>query len=55
MLKNKPNGQFRLPHERDAIVEFMRQLPVRKIPGIGRVGERLLDAIGVKVCKPELK
>ena len=28
----------------------MRDLPIRKIPGIGRVSERLLDSIGVKVC-----
>jgi len=27
----------------------MRELPIRKIPGIGRVSERLLDSIGVKV------
>ncbi|THH10653.1 hypothetical protein EW145_g1183 [Phellinidium pouzarii] len=48
--KNKPNGQFQLPFERDAIMNFMRDLPVRKIPGIGRVGERVLEAIGVKTC-----
>jgi len=28
----------------------MRDLPIRKIPGIGRVSERLLDSIGVTVC-----
>jgi DNA polymerase kappa len=27
----------------------MRDLPIRKIPGIGRVTERLLDSIGIKV------
>jgi hypothetical protein len=27
----------------------MQDLPIRKIPGIGRVSERLLDSIGVKV------
>jgi hypothetical protein len=27
----------------------MRDLSIRKIPGIGRVNERLLDAIGIKV------
>ncbi|KAI5123920.1 hypothetical protein M0805_006338 [Coniferiporia weirii] len=48
--KNKPNGQFQLPFERDAIMEFMRDLPVRKVPGIGRVGERVLEAIDVKTC-----
>lgn len=27
----------------------MRDLSIRKIPGIGRVNERLLDSIGIKV------
>jgi hypothetical protein len=28
----------------------MRDLSIRKIPGIGRVNERLLESIGIKVC-----
>jgi DNA polymerase kappa len=48
--KNKPNGQFKLPSERGAIMAFMRDLPTRKVNGIGRVWERELDAIGVKTC-----
>ncbi|KAI0315702.1 hypothetical protein OF83DRAFT_1061610, partial [Amylostereum chailletii] len=48
--KNKPNGQYHLPRERDAIVNFMHDLPIRKIPGVGRVNERLLDSIGIKTC-----
>lgn len=28
----------------------MQELPIRKIPGIGRVSERLLDSIGIKTC-----
>lgn len=48
---NKPNGQFRLPNERRAILEFMSDLPVRKVNGIGKVFERQLDAIGVKKCR----
>ncbi|KAL2823464.1 hypothetical protein BDW59DRAFT_96989 [Aspergillus cavernicola] len=47
---NKPNGQYRVPNSRDAIMEFMRDLPMRKINGVGRVFERELDAIGVKTC-----
>ncbi|KAI9051831.1 hypothetical protein LZ554_004093 [Drepanopeziza brunnea f. sp. 'monogermtubi'] len=47
---NKPNGQFQLPIERNAIMAFMRDLPTRKVNGIGRVFERELDAIGVKTC-----
>ena len=49
-VKNKPNGQFHLPFEREAITAFMHDLPIRKIPGIGRVNERMLDSIGIKAC-----
>ncbi|KAI9455457.1 DNA/RNA polymerase [Lactarius psammicola] len=48
--KNKPNGQFHLPHTPKAIKEFMLGLSIRKIPGVGRVNERLLESIGVKTC-----
>ena len=48
--KNKPNGQFYLPFDRKTIVTFMHDLPIRKIQGVGRVNERLLEAIGIKTC-----
>ncbi|KDQ57446.1 hypothetical protein JAAARDRAFT_129936 [Jaapia argillacea MUCL 33604] len=48
--KNKPNGQFHLPFDRKVITAFMYDLSIRKIPGIGRVNERLLDSIGIKTC-----
>lgn len=44
---NKPNGQYVLPSERAAIMEFMRDLPSRKVNGIGRVFERELAAVGI--------
>lgn len=47
---NKPNGQYLLPNERCAILNFMRDLPCRKVNGVGRVFERELAAIGVKNC-----
>lgn len=47
---NKPNGQFRLPNDRERIMMFMRSLPARKVNGIGRVFERELDAIGIRTC-----
>jgi DNA polymerase kappa len=47
---NKPNGQFVLPRERTAIMAFMRDLPCRKVNGIGRVLERELASVGVKTC-----
>lgn len=48
--RNKPNGQFRVANDRTTILAFMRELPTRKVNGVGRVFERELDAIGVKTC-----
>ncbi|WWD17130.1 hypothetical protein CI109_101567 [Kwoniella shandongensis] len=48
--KNKPNGQYELPFDRATITKFMRDLPVRKIPGFGRVTERCLEGLGVETC-----
>lgn len=48
--RNKPNGQFRVASDRATILAFMRDLPTRKVNGVGRVFERELDAIGIKTC-----
>lgn len=48
--RNKPNGQFRVANNRVTILAFMRDLPARKVNGVGRVFERELDAIGIKTC-----
>ncbi|WVW84095.1 hypothetical protein I302_106124 [Kwoniella bestiolae CBS 10118] len=48
--KNKPNGQYEMEFERTVITKFMRDLPVRKIPGFGRVTERCLEGLGVETC-----
>ena len=48
--RNKPNGQFLVASDRATILAFMRDLPTRKVNGIGRVFERELDAIGIKTC-----
>ncbi|KAG8898683.1 hypothetical protein FRB99_007231 [Tulasnella sp. 403] len=48
--RNKPNGQYAVPFDRDSIIEFMKELPIRKVPGIGKVTERLLQAFDVKTC-----
>jgi len=29
--KNKPNGQYRIPPEKQVVMEFMKDLPVRKV------------------------
>ncbi|KAK2067837.1 hypothetical protein P8C59_001543 [Phyllachora maydis] len=49
--QNKPDGQFALPPDRQAVVAFLRDLPVRKVNGVGRVLERELAAVlGVHTC-----
>jgi len=45
---NKPNGQFEVRPE--DVPEFMHQLPVRKIWGIGEKTERKLEGLSVKTC-----
>ncbi len=45
---NKPNGQFVIaPHE---IGEFVKDLPVEKLVGIGKVTSQHLRSHGVRVC-----
>lgn len=46
----KPNGVFQLANDRDAILSFLRPLAVRKISGIGKVTEKLLQALGITTC-----
>eukprot|EP01135_Chromosphaera_perkinsii_P010373 Nk52_evm45s2118 gene=Nk52_evmTU45s2118 len=48
---NKPNGQFRIANTRSAVMEFIQKLSVRKIPGVGRVSEKMLKALGIETCK----
>ena len=47
---NKPDGQFVLPPTRAAVLEFVRTLPARRVPGIGRATEQLAAAVGVRTC-----
>ena len=48
--KNKPNGQFMLANEKEVIIDFMNSLSIRKVNGIGKVTESLLNGLGVKTC-----
>ncbi|KAF8608693.1 DNA/RNA polymerase [Ceratobasidium sp. AG-I] len=47
---NKPNGQYIMPFNRESVMAFTQNLSVRKMPGIGRVFERVLESLGVKTC-----
>lgn len=45
--KNKPNGQFSLPPNREETIEFVHALPCRKVGGIGKVSEKILNDLGM--------
>ncbi|XP_052633632.1 DNA polymerase kappa isoform X3 [Harpia harpyja] len=48
--RNKPNGQCRIAPERQAVLDFLKDLPIRKVPGIGKVTEKMLKALGIVTC-----
>ncbi|XP_070794920.1 DNA polymerase kappa [Pituophis catenifer annectens] len=48
--KNKPNGQYRIPPERGAVMDFIKNLAIRKVPGIGKVTEKMLKALEIETC-----
>lgn len=52
---NKPNGQTYLEPNRDKIVEFMAKLPLRKVPGIGRMSELTFKELGIETCADVLE
>ncbi|CAN6469982.1 unnamed protein product [Victoria cruziana] len=53
---NKPNGQFVLPNEREAVMTFISSLPIRKISGIGKVTEQVLrHALEIQTCDDMLQ
>ncbi len=44
---NKPDGQYELPPRRDSVIEFVTNLPCRKVGGIGKVTEKILENLGM--------
>ena len=51
----KPDGQHCVDPTREDILTFMASLAVRKVPGVGRVTEKLLAAAGVVTCGDALR
>ena len=47
---NKPNGQFVVENDGQAVAHFIQELPIRKVPGIGRVGSDQLQWLAA--CLP---
>lgn len=48
---NKPNGQFYLKRDRKTIIDFLDEMPIRKIPGIGAQSQYILNGLGVKTVR----
>uniref|UniRef100_A0A671F9N8 DNA polymerase kappa n=1 Tax=Rhinolophus ferrumequinum TaxID=59479 RepID=A0A671F9N8_RHIFE len=48
--KNKPNGQYQILPNRQAVMDFIKDLPIRKVSGIGKVTEKMLKALGITTC-----
>ena len=49
--ENKPDGQCVLPPTREAIVAFMAGTRLRRVPGVGKVLEKILSAaFGATLC-----
>ncbi|WP_373777025.1 DNA polymerase IV [Glaesserella sp.] len=47
--QNKPNGQFVIRPEE--ITDFVSKLPLKKIPGVGKVTEEKLAQLGLHTCR----
>ncbi|XP_071952086.1 DNA polymerase kappa-like isoform X2 [Antedon mediterranea] len=48
--KNKPNGQYKIQPTREAVMDFVRTLPIRKVGGIGKVTEKMLKSLNIETC-----
>jgi len=40
-----------MPNDEVEILKFMKDLPVRKIPGVGKVNEHILAGLNIYNCK----
>ena len=52
---NKPNGQTYLDFSDAGVGEFIEKLPIRKLPGVGRVNEQILAGMGITYCPDSIE
>lgn len=48
---NKPNGQSYVKNDLQAVMAFISNLAIRKVPYIGGMRETTLNAMGFKTCQ----
>ena len=48
---NKPDAQTYLKPNPNEIQKFMAELPVRKLPGVGKVNEMILGGLDIYTCR----
>lgn len=44
-------GELNKPNDEIEILKFMKDLPVRKVPGVGKVNEHILAGLNIYSCK----
>lgn len=53
--EEKPNGQFVVPREREALLAWLQPKPIRKVGGVGKVTEKMLSALGAETIADVLR
>ncbi|CAI2364410.1 unnamed protein product [Moneuplotes crassus] len=51
----KPNGITYLEFSEKEITKFLMKLPIRKVPGVGKVNELILSGLGINTCEEVLQ
>ena len=47
---NKPDNQWEVESSHEKVLEFIQNLPVNKVNGIGAVSSKILNGLGIKTC-----
>lgn len=49
--RNKPNGSCLVPSDHECVLAFLHPLPTRKVSGIGRVTDKILNAFAIHTVR----
>jgi DNA polymerase kappa len=48
---NKPGGRTYLALNVNEVAKFIEELPVKRLPGVGKVQEMIMNGLGIVKCK----